>query len=174
MLNSSNTAGEKSCADDEPPPDVSVREAKVKDIPRLVRIYREFMAHFEELDPMFRQDSSYWTDRSKDNFSDDLNNKDKLYILIEENGNLVGFIDIRISRRPDDYIIKKTGHIESVYIRPEHRKKGYGKLLLDRAMEWFSLKKVNTFTIGTLPEDKAARSFWKKMGFKEYLVMYRK
>jgi len=173
MLNSLNTAGEKSCADNEHS-NISTNKAEIDDVPGFIAIYKEFLEHFEDADPMYNQDSGYWKNRGEKDFKEDLDNKDRLYLLLKENAIIIGFIDARISKRPDDYVVKETGHIESVYIKPEHRKKGYGKLLIDKAMNWFKEKEVKRFTLGTYPSDISAKKFWEKMGFKEYLRMYRK
>lgn len=174
MLNSANTAGEKSCTDNEFNSNISINKVKINDIPKLVAIYREFMKHFEEIDPIFKQDSSYWKDRSEKDFKGDLDNKNRIYMLLKKNDIIIGFIDARINERPDNYVIKETGHIESIYIKPNYRKKGYGHLLINKAMDWFKEKKVKKFTLGVYPSDFQAKKFWKKMGFKEYLIMYKK
>jgi len=153
----------------------NIRKATIKDVEELRNIYFEFMQGVAELDPFYKQDAEHWhSEESLHDIIKDLIKKNRRLFLLEIDGKAVGFIDIRIKKREEVYKIRKTGHIESIYIKPELRGKGYSKLLIEKATEWFKSKGLENFTVGTYAPDKKAREFWEKQGFKEYFVLYHK
>lgn len=72
---------------------------------------------------------------------------------LEIENNIVGF-----------YELEESGCLSSLYVLPEHHKKGYGKMLLKDAYQNAKLKKINEIY---LDSSLYAVNFYKKYGFKE-------
>jgi len=66
---------------------------------------------------------------------------------------------------PEMFISVRTGYIADLYVLPENRKQGAGKLLVARAMEWFKDKQVSLIQIRALSKNQAGVAFWEKQGF---------
>jgi GNAT superfamily N-acetyltransferase len=63
--------------------------------------------------------------------------------------------------------IGEVGWIEELFVRPEYRKKGLGRRLLDQALEWATgrgLRGVD-LEVGEGHELEAAQRLYKKSGF---------
>jgi len=152
-----------------------IRKATLKDAEELRNLYFEFMLEISRIDPFYRQDMEHW--KSEDSLHDivkDIIKKNRQFFLLEQDGRVIGFVDALVKKRDEAYKIWKTGHIEAIYVKPEFRKKGYSKMLVDRAMEWFQMKGMGHFTVGTYALDAKARKYWERLGFKEYFVLYHK
>ncbi|MDT0644964.1 GNAT family N-acetyltransferase [Zunongwangia sp. F363] len=79
-------------------------------------------------------------------------------VAIKENNFPVGFFTYRIS--------EKVVHIIIASIKETHRKKGFGKILINEAKEYF--KKINQIVIELYCQPVSSESFWKTMSFKHF------
>ena len=57
--------------------------------------------------------------------------------------------------------------MEGIYVRPDHRGGGGGKMLLDAAEDWARAKGCTEFACDSLLENVAAQKFHRHMGFEE-------
>lgn len=83
----------------------------------------------------------------------------ELFLVVEKNGNIVGYIIglIRLGR---------LGHIVSLAVDPKERRKGYGTLLLNTILERFKKLKVHKVRLEVRVSNVAAINLYKKHGFK--------
>ncbi|MBN2111583.1 GNAT family N-acetyltransferase [Candidatus Woesearchaeota archaeon] len=153
---------------------VTIRKAKLEDAKKLRDLCFELLLRFEKMDKFDSQDRSYWKNRIPGDIKKLIRKKDNDFFVAEENGKMIGFIELAMAKRESVFKIKRYGHIELLYVKPEHRGKGYSKLLLNKAVRWFKSKKAEYVTVSTHALDKGANSFWKKQGFSEYNLKYRK
>ena len=151
-----------------------VRKAKVEEAPALNRLLFNLMVRFEKMDSFDRQDRSYWKNRNTAAIRKVIRARDKDFIVIEENKKIVALIELVVSKREGIFKIKNNGHIETTFVGQKYRGKGYGKILVNEAVKWFKKRKLRHITVGTHAKDIGANSFWKKRGFKEYNIKYRK
>lgn len=153
---------------------VNVRKAKVDDAKELKGLCFDLLVRFEKMDNFDAQDRNYWKNKASDDIKKSIRKKDNDFFVVEEKGRIIGLMEVAMTKRESVFKIKKYGHIELLYIKPKQRGKGYSKLLLNEAIKWFKQKKTKYVTVGTHALDKGANSFWKKQGFKEYNLKYRK
>ena len=119
-----------------------IRKAALKDAPELNKILFNLMVRFEKMDSFDTQDRSWWKKKNIAGLRKIIRGKGSDFIVIEEGGKIVGAIEIIISKREGIFSIKKNGHIETTFIDPKHRGKGYGRTLVNAAMKWFRKKGV--------------------------------
>lgn len=83
-------------------------------------------------------------------------------LVAVEDGRIVGTSSICSSRweKYGDY-----GEIISIYFLPEYMGKGYGKFLLERAVEELSKRSFQKALLWVLEENARARRFYEKCGF---------
>lgn len=60
-----------------------------------------------------------------------------------------------------------TGEIDSIYIRPEQRKNGIGKRLMEHAMDWLNRAECTEINIAVAEGNESVLDFYRKYGFKE-------
>ena len=62
------------------------------------------------------------------------------------------------------------GEIESLYLRPELRKKNFGKMLVESHTEWLKAKKCKKIKVTVSYGHDSVLKFYNKMGFFERLI----
>jgi ribosomal-protein-alanine N-acetyltransferase len=90
------------------------------------------------------------------------------FIVAEENGEVVGYIMCRIETSLSSSIFRgliKKGHIVSVAVLPEYRRKGIGEALVNKAMESMRLYKAKQCFLEVRVTNTAAVDLYKKLGF---------
>jgi ribosomal-protein-alanine N-acetyltransferase len=108
-----------------------------------------------------------------ENYSDyffvDLHRKfPETFIVAEENGEVVGYIMCRIETGLSSSIFRgliKKGHIVSVAVMQEYRRKGIGEALVAEAMENMRLYKAKHCFLEVRVANTAAVDLYKKLGF---------
>lgn len=125
--------------------------------------------HYKRLAELFREYESYLGfELSFQNFEKELNNLTKMYrpptgkafLLMDRSGIFFGCIAVR-------QLEENIGEIKRMYLKPEWRGEGYGKVLMDIALQAtrnLGYKKVRLDTLDTMT---AAIAIYKKAGFYE-------
>ncbi len=99
-------------------------------------------------------------------------NQGALY-LCEQDGTICGYCLGWVIDEEDHEIhpdIRKHGHIEDIYIRPEFRRTGMGKCLLNALIQHFQMQKIKRITLGFLKENSEAERFYQSCGFSAYFM----
>jgi ribosomal protein S18 acetylase RimI-like enzyme len=67
-------------------------------------------------------------------------------------------------------IIDGIGEIDSLYVKPEHRRSGAGSLLVNAAMEWMHRRKARRITVNVAVGNEKAIAFYKRFGLLPRLI----
>ena len=90
------------------------------------------------------------------------------FIVAEENGEMAGYIMCRIEVGLSNYgfggLIRK-GHVVSIAVMPQHRRKGVAKALINRALEGMEYYKAKQCFLEVRVTNDAGISLYKKLGF---------
>lgn len=90
------------------------------------------------------------------------------FIVAEENGEVVGYIMCRIETGLSSFVFRglvKKGHIVSVAVLPQYRRKGIGEALVVKAMENMRLYKAKHCFLEVRVANTAAVDLYRKLGF---------
>lgn len=95
-------------------------------------------------------------------FYDILKNKKRFLFLIEESGNVVGFLigNTFISAYND------IGYIDDLFILRNYRRKGFASKLINKFIKILKKKKIKLIRLGVNPKNKIAIKLYNKIGFK--------
>ncbi len=121
-----------------------------------------------------------WQDAYKDVFPDDLLDNlslekrleqrlswfslpNKFSIIAHIEDEIIGYCDFGESRSPQF----APGEIYSLYVLPEYKGYGIGKILSQEAIKQLGLNNLAPFIVTTLEVNFPARKFYEKLGFKE-------
>lgn len=97
-----------------------------------------------------------------------------LVILVKDWGKAVGFAHGMVKFLPDYLGGFAVGSITHVYVDDDSRRSGIGKALVNQLEDWFLTKKVHSIELQVITGNPLAKEFWKKLGYKEELIQYRK
>ena len=87
------------------------------------------------------------------------------FYFLEDSGIIVGYLKINIDDAQSEKDHPLALEVERIYVLPQHKRKGYGKLLLEFA--YLRAKELNRTGIwlGVWEHNYNALAFYKKMGF---------
>lgn len=88
--------------------------------------------------------------------------ENKCYFIVSLDGTSIGFMD---------YEIKDGVGIFDIGLCPEFRGKGYGKMLLETAIDFLNDKNVETISLIVISKNTLAHNLYIKRGFKEEKVI---
>jgi ribosomal-protein-alanine N-acetyltransferase len=104
-----------------------------------------------------------------DHFFVDLHHRfPETFIVAEEDGEVVGYIMCRIETGLSIFDLQglvKKGHIVSVAVLPEKRRKGIGQALTSKAMENMKLYKAKQCYLEVRKSNKPGINLYKELGF---------
>ena len=120
-----------------------IREMNLQDVPAVARIEKQCF-------------SLPWSEQS---LTDSVVREDTLFLVCEDEQNVVGYIGM--------YISFDEGDITNVAVDSACRKKGYGESLVSKAIELAKEKKIEMIMLEVRVSNAPAISLYKKMGFEE-------
>ena len=107
-----------------------------------------------------------------------INSLNSDYIVIEDDDKIVGYalIEERVSPYKDyeAFVEDRFAFIYEFFILPEYRNKGYGRKILDEAMQWAKNRGLTDIELNVLSNNYSARAFYERMGFDEFQLKLRK
>ena len=138
---------------------MSIRDALVKDAGPIAGIYNQAV----------RDTVAIWNDSEVDvaNRRAWIANRQVAgypVIVLEEGGEVIGYASYGPYRPFDGY---KYSVEHSVYVRPEHHGRGYGRLLMEALIERARKGKVHVMIGGIAAENEGSLVLHKKLGFVE-------
>ncbi len=90
------------------------------------------------------------------------------FIVAEENGEIAGYIMCRIEVGLSNYgfggLVKK-GHVVSIAVMPQYRRKGVAQAVINRALEGMQYYKAKQCFLEVRVTNDAGISLYKKLGF---------
>lgn len=138
-----------------------IREFQLKDLDRVLYINRTTLP--ENYPPFF--------------FVEHYRSFPKAFLVAELNGEVVGYVMCRVeygrSLVGERFIVKK-GHVISLAVLPEARRRGIGTALMKRAMEAMkNVYKVSEYYLEVRKSNTPAISLYRKLGFKTVNIIPR-
>lgn len=121
--------------------DITIREMTLQDISSVLSIERR----------SFSLPWSYWI------FFQELTFPERYYIVAELEGEIVGYAGM-------SWVLDE-GHITTIAVRSEHRRRGIGSLLLKKLIERARKESLSFLTLEVRESNVAAQNLYKKHGF---------
>ncbi len=146
-----------------------LRIATLDDIDSLVELWWESAHYHEELEPRF-QYASDAAKATKEFMSKQIQSENSGYWVAQNEDAIIGYIEAMVSERPPIFVHRRTGHIGSIYVKTEARRKGIGNALWNLAREWLAEKGVPTISLWVASQNPEALAFWKKFEFSEIMI----
>jgi ribosomal protein S18 acetylase RimI-like enzyme len=136
-----------------------------------MEIKRLNRAHIEEIEELWQELNDHHRALSahhKDHFAkmtfrkriEKLLKKEKLFIALAKEGNLKAGYCVATCNRT-------IGEIDSIYLKPEYRKKGIGERLMSEALRWLDRQDCKDIRVSIAEGNEGAIGFYRKFGFAE-------
>lgn len=91
-------------------------------------------------------------------------------VLFEKapDGELLGFVELSLRERLEDFSSSPVAYVEGWYIRPEWRGKGLGSSLMSDAERWAKAHGCVEIASDTEPDNRLSLSMHQHLGYREY------
>jgi GNAT superfamily N-acetyltransferase len=97
-----------------------------------------------------------------------------IVVLAKVGDRAIGFAHGMLKFLPDYLGGYPVGTITHVFVDPDVRRGGIGRELVNELEEWFRMKKVHSVELQVITGNPAAKEFWKRLGYAEELIQFRK
>lgn len=150
--------------------DISVRLAEERDKEQIIDLMVRAKKLNEEFDPLLKLTSKL-QDMVTRYVEEALTSSSSLLLVAEHGGRLVGVLKAEIIDRIF-YDPPLEGIIRELYILPEYRRKGVGKMLVTEAFKILQERGAGLLTAEFPSLHKIAVEFYEKMGFRPIFSKY--
>ncbi|MFQ6126563.1 MAG: GNAT family N-acetyltransferase [Candidatus Heimdallarchaeota archaeon] len=162
-----------------------IRKANLKDAAIIMGLWKEFMKEhdallFEEnpnIKPYIQkylQRKETAANQFKDYIQENIQSDDALVLIVEGEGEPVGFSLAQIKNTIPILMVEKIGFITDLFIRKAFRGRGLSSQLKNETFKWLKKKGIMHIAIGVYADNKHAREIYKKWGFMEFQVVMRR
>lgn len=142
--------------------DITIRRARLDDIPQLITLRTAFFLTYQNLDKYLNQD---WPKKSGKRFFRKRITKEEWICFVAETENtLVGFLTGTI-KPLKPYRPIKTAELESIYLQEKYRGKNIGEKLLKVFFAWSKKHHAQQIVVYAYAGDLKAIRFYLKNGF---------
>lgn len=149
-----------------------IRKATVKDFEKLKQIRIEFFLLEASTDTRLNPDG---IKRGLPvSIAKSLRSKDEINLIAEMDGEIIGYASSEIIKNQSWVKHKRQGHLYNLYVKPKYQRKGIGKKLLEKSLEWFKQRAVKDIKILCYVKNTLAQKLYKKYGFTDYMKVLKR
>ena len=154
--------------------EVIIRKGRIKDKEELLEVWKKYMKYHADMEStdfeMIEDAPGLWMKF----FKLHVRSRNKMAVVAEKDGKLVGYMLVDIQKRPPIFITTHQAHINDAAVIASEQNKGIGAKLLKHIEDWAREKGVKYTTLCVVPENDIGRNFWKKHGFNTIMMNQRK
>ncbi len=150
---------------------VTLRPAILKDRDAVGALWLNLMREHEAMEPLFvlAQDASL---RWRNDFSTWIEDGTRKFMLAEQDGEIIGFIHAHRHLEPPVYVASPEVFVDEIYLRPESRGLGAGRLLLNAVRQWAEDLGAERLRFRVLAVNTNGIEFWERAGAKHLISTY--
>ena len=134
----------------------NIRPIRKEDDPFLAAVIRGCFHDYNAT-----EEGTVYADPVIDRLSVSFNRKRSVYYVLEYNGEVLGGAGIQPLKGADGTVCE----LQKMYLRKDARGKGYGRLLLEKCLEYAKSNGFNCCYLESLPELKDALHLYERAGF---------
>jgi ribosomal protein S18 acetylase RimI-like enzyme len=138
-------------------------------VPEIVELWKEFWRFSQNLDPQFFVMSEDGSSKFGEYARDLIKSDDSQVLVALDKDNVVAYSIAQILKRPPIAKYPAYGFISHLCVKSEYRRKGLGKWILEKILEWFKSRQIDRIELTVVAKNQIGYSFWKKQGFEVFL-----
>jgi GNAT superfamily N-acetyltransferase len=143
-----------------------VRPARPQEIDRVAALWGLITDHHAGLDPLFRMRSGVVAEGELRELLRALRRDPDVEIFVfDQAGTPEGMCIVRIDRAPPILEETERAEITDVGVRPEWRRRGVGRLLVEAAQTWVRERGVARIEIQVAAGNREGQAFWRALGY---------
>ncbi len=146
---------------------IQINEAKKKDILSILKLAMEMANFHHKIDKFYKSSCKEYKKDYKKWLLKIFNKRNSKILIAKKGKRIIGYGIASIKKSKEYSIIDKIGKINQIFIEKKFRRKGIGKEILKRFLEWFNSKNIKYVQLNVDARNKGAINFYKKFGFEE-------
>jgi Acetyltransferases len=91
---------------------------------------------------------------------------DSIFYFLYQEETLVGYIKLNWNDAQTESITENALEIERLYVHPQHKRKGFGRFLMEQSLAIAAAKGKAHVWLGVWEHNEPAKAFYKEMGFR--------
>ncbi|WP_445635533.1 N-acetyltransferase domain-containing protein [Nostoc sp. DSM 114161] len=150
-----------------------IRPASLSDVPAVLPMVAKICALHESWDSAkygflthLEQRYEKWLTRLANSDRSDASSLRSVFLVSENQGQLVGFLVATIEREIPIYRLQEFAFIHDLWVEPEYRQKGIARQMVMQAVKRFSQIGVKQIRLDTANANEAARRLFASCGFR--------
>jgi len=147
---------------------IKIEEAKRKDLNSILKLQMELADYHREIDGKYYLSGKERKDWFRKTFSKNFGKKNQKFLVAKVGKQVVGLMSGRIEKAKPYCREPKIGKISQACVTEKYRRKGIGRMLFKKMLEWFKEKKIKFVEVSVDSRNKIGISAWKKFGFFEF------
>jgi ribosomal protein S18 acetylase RimI-like enzyme len=152
-----------------------IRVARLGEIDRIAALWALITEHHAELDPLFRMRRGPVAEGELRELLRALHRDPDAEILVYvRNETPEGLCIVRIDRAPPILEETERAEITDLGVRPELRRRGVGRLLVDEAQAWIRDRGVARVEIQFASGNAEGQAFWRALGYADLMDVLHK
>lgn len=151
---------------------VEIRRATLRDIKDILPVWGQLAVFHSALDPVFTP-SAQWSREYGTYLRTLMTRDDAIAVVAKDGGELVGYAVGRITMLPPFFQQRYRGYIHDVFVKPQIRRRGVGRRLVDAILQWLRQQEVTLVEL-TVATNNEAVAFWERLGFSGYMQQMKK
>ncbi len=149
----------------------TIRLGNEKDMPEMLRLWREMMDFHAQVEPRFRpapppEGEQAWEKHVRENI---LGKEDWCVFVAEEEGELIGQI---MGALRDPYPVfepGRYGYVTDIVVDPTLRRSGVGRALFEALKTWFCERGISHLELQVAHNNPVSQAFWRAVGCVDYM-----
>ncbi|MBU0648523.1 GNAT family N-acetyltransferase [Patescibacteria group bacterium] len=152
--------------------DIKIRKATIKDWPAIERLSREYrnfnLKIINKIDRSFRVVEAAFDKKA---FMKLLRKKNKYYIVVFNDGKMVGFALARVyDWKANNRLKIRFGELSEIFLIKKYRGRGIADMIFKEFYGWFKIKEIDFLRIRAMTANKHAINVYKRWGFKPWVL----
>lgn len=149
---------------------VRIRPAERRDLPAIVERWVELMAAHQALDPVLYATADHADGTYRAFVRRHFDKADSVVLVAtDEYEAVLGYLVGGGGQRAPMFRVRRVGMIFDLVVRPDRRRAGIGRALVDAALEHFRQRGMPYAQVNFDPSNTSASTFWPKAGFETLL-----
>jgi ribosomal protein S18 acetylase RimI-like enzyme len=149
-----------------------IRKARVEDLDRILELWKRFIKHQRDLgiesgEDLLPEMKEKVTGIVLDYFGRTIRSRNGFLIVMEDKGEIVGYLLARIEKDVPVFKNDRIGYISDIYLEERFRKKGLGLKMFGESLRWFKEKGIVNVTLKVLSYNSEACDAYRRWGFKD-------
>lgn len=156
---------------------ITIRRARVADLPLLARMEREFDRDQREIVLKENPRLKLYLKRvpGKDKITSKrirkwVRSKNAIVLIAELDARPAGFSTVSIEKNWPKLLPRRYGFIGYMFVRRQYRGQKISSLMMEKALAWLATRQMKHVALTVIGDNKPARAIWAKWGFHDYVV----